>query len=91
MPDEEGYYQKKAMDYFESLISKDGSHDYKFMKHPTVLDCLGIRPESPKVEIKEGFVRASYILDIDPADEACLFNKHNRNHRDWKLFLISLI
>ena len=64
------------------------------MKHPTVLDCLGIKPESPKVEIKEGFIRASYILDVDPADEGCLLNKRTRIHwnnndqiRLWKIWL----
>lgn len=64
---------------FSGLIGEDRS-GFSFMKHPTVLNCLGVRPTNPLVEIKEGFIRASYNFKVTPADEECLFSKKTRLH-----------
>lgn len=65
---------------FTTLIGNKDSFGYSFMKHPTVLNCYGVKPTSPMVEIKEGFVRASYVMHVTPADEECLFQKNTRLH-----------
>eukprot|EP00347_Sterkiella_histriomuscorum_P009557 403340748 len=77
--DEEGYYTDKIQDMFSGLLGSESS-GFSFMKHPTVLTCLGVRPTNPLVEIKEGFIRASYNMKVSPADEECLFNKQTRLH-----------
>ncbi|CDW83288.1 UNKNOWN [Stylonychia lemnae] len=78
--EEEESYKKWAAEQFDQLLSKEDDHDYRFMSHPSFLDCLGIKPESPKIEIKEGFIRASYALDVQSADQDCLLNKKTRLH-----------
>jgi hypothetical protein len=37
------------------------------------MDCLGIRPTNPMVEIKEGYIRLSYDFIVKEADDNCLF------------------
>ena len=46
---------------------------FPLFSYPTVIDCLGIKPQSPKVEFKEGFIRASFNLEVSEANESCLF------------------
>lgn len=78
--DEEEYYKNKAQNMFKQLIGEDEKNEYSFMKHPSALTCLGVKPTNPKAEIKEGYVRASYDLKITPADLDCLFNRVKRLH-----------
>lgn len=71
--DEEGYYRNKAQEYFDTLISKDTETSFPFLKYPSILECLGVRPASPIIEIKEGLIRVSYDMKVKTADVKCLF------------------
>lgn len=62
------------------MIGDDENSEFSFMKHPSALTCLGVKPTHPLVEIKEGYVRASYDMKITPADLDCLFNRVHRLH-----------
>lgn len=41
--------------------------------YPKITECYGLTPNSPEVEIKEGYVVFAYNIDVKPADERCLF------------------
>ena len=75
MPDEETYYRKELETYADDLIKNKELNSLKFplFTYPTFMDCLGLKPASPKVEILEGFVRASFDVIVHEAEEACLF------------------
>lgn len=72
------------------MIGKEEGQTFPFLNYPSLLDCLGIRPQSPKLEIKEGFMRLSYDLHIKPADDKCLFAKpepiHDNNRHKQELW-----
>ena len=75
--EEEDYYRDLVNKQFEQMIGnrQHSAYAMPFLSYPTKLDCLGLRPASPKVEIKEGFMRLSYDFFVKEANEKCLFDK----------------
>ena len=45
------------------------------------MDCLGVKPINPKIEMKEGYIRMSYDFDISEADEKCLIPEPSSSNR----------
>lgn len=72
---EEETYSEMIQKYFKQMIGDDEWDGFRvpFFNQPTVIDCLGVKPQSPAVEILEGFVRMSYDMVVRPANEECLF------------------
>ena len=36
---------------------------------PTSIECLGLKPQTPTLEIEEGFMRIAYDVVVKPVDE----------------------
>ena len=37
------------------------------------MECMGLRAASPKLEVKEGFIRLSFDMIVKEANAGCLF------------------
>jgi len=45
------------------------------MPYPKLNVCFGLEPNSPSLEIEEGFIRLAMNFDIQQAEIDCLFSK----------------
>ena len=59
--------------YFIDQFKERDDISIPVMPYPRMNVCMGLEPNSPSVEIEDGFVRVGFRFDISQAEIDCLF------------------
>lgn len=74
-------YLRQTKEFASSPLSKKFLNKIPVFITPPSIDCLGLKPQTPVIEIQEGFIRVAYDIVVKHIDEKC-YAEYRMNQLD---------